>query len=383
VAVLAYAWLWIAAPDGGRRFIPRSAADFVQPFATLDALAGALTLDALVGSTLSPAQAAFRFGARRAADDRLIVLLVIGESSRRQSWQLFGYARETTPELGRMKTLIAFDDVTSSANLTINAVPLIITRARAEERERATRERSLVSAFSEAGFKTAWLSMQDPLPYAREADLVSFHNPNWMTDNGRCERDLVPLVALAFSPERSFFGVLHTIGSHYDYRHRVPRDEAWFSRTPEAGVVDLYDDSIRHTDRFLTALIREVRRESENSVVLFVGDHGENLTDVAHDRRLSHGNDSPSAEEISIPMLIWCGETFRARHPAEMEALEAHRHSPISQAVVFHTLLDLAGVEIDGFDRSASLASKAFRPEQRRVVLLPNGGTIDAATVAR
>lgn len=78
--------------------------------------------------------AEFRFGARLATPlpSRQVYVLVIGESSRRDHWQLFGYGRSTTPELAVLPHLVPIRHMVSAFAQTEAALPVMLTRKPAQ-----------------------------------------------------------------------------------------------------------------------------------------------------------------------------------------------------------------------------------------------------------
>ncbi|MFN7098465.1 MAG: sulfatase-like hydrolase/transferase, partial [Gammaproteobacteria bacterium] len=118
-------------------------------------------------------------------NERQIYVLVIGETARPDRWQLNGYQRPTNPLLTQLPNIISFTNMISAWAWTRMAVPVIVTRKPARNTNAFFAEKSIVSAFKEAGFKTYWLSMQGLLGvhesaialHAHEADETYFLNP--------------------------------------------------------------------------------------------------------------------------------------------------------------------------------------------------------------
>src|SRR6202789_551571 len=112
-----------------------------------------------------------------------IYVIVVGETSRRANWSLFGYSRGTTPRLDAMRSdLILFNRATSNATNTILSVPLALTRAAPGTRGVAHSEKSIITLLKQAGFATYWISnqarsdaLENPISQiAREEHQVSF-----------------------------------------------------------------------------------------------------------------------------------------------------------------------------------------------------------------
>ena len=84
---------------------------------------------------------------------------------------------------------------------------------------------------------------------------------------------------------RKQFIVLHTYGSHFNYRERYPSEDAFFlpDYPVEAEVkyrdnlVNAYDNTIRYTDGFLARLIHMLEEQQVDAAMLYTSDHGEDI----------------------------------------------------------------------------------------------------------
>ena len=164
--------------------------------------------------------------------------------------------------------------------------------------------------------------------------------------------------------------VLHTYGSHFNYRERYPRREARFlpDDATEAKpknrpqLVNAYDNTIRATDRLLHSVIAELAKTGAVSALLYTSDHGENIFDDSR-RLFLHASPVPSYYELHVPMLVWTSAAYRQAWPQEAASLAANRTKPVAtSASVFHTLLGLAGIATPLRDDALSVASRRYAP---------------------
>src|SRR5690606_6738689 len=129
----------------------------------------------------------FKFNLKRIKnlDHKEIYVLVLGETSRRENWQLNGYERKTNPLLSQQENLVNFNNFISLSSATRSSIPMMLTRKPdSDVYKYEFPEKSIVSAFKEAGFKTYWLSTQQKFGafdtstsvYAKEADEIHFLN---------------------------------------------------------------------------------------------------------------------------------------------------------------------------------------------------------------
>jgi glucan phosphoethanolaminetransferase (alkaline phosphatase superfamily) len=338
---------------------------------------------------LNERSARFRFGAhalRPAAEPQLVVM-VIGESSRYDRWSLNGYARDTNPLLSRQANLVALPDVLTSVSATRLSVPVILSRKPAiQSLEDGFSEKSFLTAFKEAGFKTFWLSNQisfgkfdTPVSvFAKEADVVDFLNLGGFTDNSNYDEVLFgPLKHALADPAPKKLVVLHTLGSHWNYSHRYPKQfDKWL---PSLFGVDKpvytdirikdklnnsYDSSILYTDWFLSNVIDTLRASSLPASMIYVADHGQTLYDNSC-RLAFHGHNTDY--EFHVPAFAWYSDAYRERYPDKVAELLRHRTAKLATENMFHTLLDMADVRYPDERPEWSFVNPGFKQHKRYV----------------
>jgi glucan phosphoethanolaminetransferase (alkaline phosphatase superfamily) len=379
-------------------------------------LAGAFPID-LIGSTQSivltewnarrdaAARAAFQFSNARMLDapfrstSRELYIIVIGETSRRSNWSLYGYARDTTPRLSELQNeLLIFNRVTSNATNTIQSLPLALSRAETTNMNRFRSERSIVSLLRQAGFETSWISNQErsrsfgnPITQiALEADNVSFPDvASVRTTGDRFDSNLLgrlddQLSRSSGSTKAAIF--LHMEGSHFSYKDRYPAAAERFSDAAQpprllskrkAQLVNEYDNTIYFTDYILQQIITRLQHCECRAGLLFFSDHGERLFDSGSaDENFGHGYPTVTRAEIEVPFFIFLSKDYRRHNPALVDILGMHANAVATLHNVFETIVDLAGVTYDDRSSDLSLFSKSFREATTLSVLDVNENAI-------
>jgi glucan phosphoethanolaminetransferase (alkaline phosphatase superfamily) len=297
----------------------------------------------------------FTFHARREdppAEPELYVL-VVGESSRAHNWGLYGYPRDTNPRLSKLEELLVYRDAITQAAVTRISVPLILTRGSIEDEQRTAREKSIVSAFHEVGFRTFWLSTQQRDPttgainrYPKEADVQRFFERR---HDGVLVDAMKEMIAEYGPKERKLFFVLHTLGSHFTLTSRYPRsfnkfgdDDLHF--TDRERLVNAYDNTVLYTDHILAEIIDMLRQRAGIKALLYVSDHGDNLLD---DERKLFGHYHHNEYDLPIPLLFWHSKEFADAYPNKVAIAKSATQKPINTRVVFHSLAESANVVID------------------------------------
>ncbi|WP_374583360.1 phosphoethanolamine transferase [Pseudoduganella sp.] len=317
-------------------------------------------------SQLNERSASFSFGARQldgtAAPE--IVVMVLGESSRYDRWSLNGYKRETNPLLGKEGNLVALSDVITSVSATRLSVPVIISRKPATQSLKdGFSEKSFITAYKEAGFKTWWLSNQisfgqydTPVSvFAKEADVIQFLNLGGFTNNSNFDDVLFePLKRALADPSPKKLIVLHSLGSHWNYSQRHPKEfDKWqpsLFGIDKPVYTDLkikpqlnnsYDNSILYTDWFLAQVIGDLKATGQLASLVYVADHGQTLYDGSC-KLAFHGHNTQY--EFHVPAFMWYSEQYRERYPAKVAALHKNRKARLATENFFHTMLDVADI---------------------------------------
>lgn len=292
-----------------------------------------------------------------------IYVLVIGETARKHNFGLYGYQRNTTPNLDTISNILHFDNVNSNANLTSLSIPFMLTRATPEEAAIKFKEPAVIAPFKETGFKTYWLTN---VPsgigsvfgfYSGLAD--EYKNTSVSLDALNYDERLLPELetVLKDRSSRKKFIVIHTLGSHFRYNYRYPKKFEKFTPNLAKGlsienstditnkdkIVNSYDNSIFYTDYVLGQLIEQLKKENAVSYLYYISDHGENLYDDASNK-LMHAYINPTKYEIEIPLIIWNSQQYKRQYSDKVRTLLQHTSKRIQTINTFHTLLDLANI---------------------------------------
>jgi len=327
---------------------------------------------------------AFRFHARRTTQvhQRQVYVLVIGESSRRDHWQLFGYPRPTNPELSRESGLVPISDMLTSWPESLQAIPLVVTRKPVTSNSPTFDEASILRAMQEAGYKTYWISNQlaigkfdSPIStYAYEAQHVEWLNHASWTAPGSYDEDLLQPLRDALADSRhDLFIVLHMMGSHTNYDFRYPASYKHFRPTVADGGSDTsalarqqnsYDNTILYTDHVLARAIDILRHSGTITALWYESDHGEMLRTATCSL---YGHGLGTRYEYEVPALFWYSDAYAQQFPERLATLASHSRDRTLSANTFESLIDMAGVDFPGHDESWSLFSTHWHYRPRIV----------------
>lgn len=284
------------------------------------------------------------------------IVYIIGESTVLPHMSLFGYERDTTPGLVRLRRenkIVAFDNCISIGLQTRLSVPYMMAGLQGIDPKGYFYTCPTVFNYAKAlGYTTAMITAQDfswgnLKDILIDKDVDVFENgthfkPDLSVHKGAddpdvLEKGVLPLLKDAKQP---FFIVFQMDGSHYPFSEHSRKEDKVFLPETEPNCINAFDNSVRLTDRVVTRLIETVRADHPDAWVFFSPDHGQNLGGA-----YGFFNDNFSQSVIHNPLIV--SAPLKYRH-----ALQARVHAPLSQSDIVATILDLMGVEpvkpIDG-----------------------------------
>ena len=332
----------------------------------------------------------FAFGAMKkdSLGQRQVYVLIIGESSRYDRWQVNGYHRPTSPRLSARQDLLSYRDVIAGAHYTWVSVPQIITRATPDNYDLQYKEKSVLQAFRESGFKTVWLSNQSDQDifwtgsitlHAKTADISIFsptYSPNLEFERIYDGRLLPLLDSILRADKKDLFIVMHTMGNHWEYSQRYPPEFDKFQPSgytqsinpPDAAnreaLLNSYDNSILYADYIVDSVISTVKAHAAVSAVTFISDHGEDLYDTYPDQIDFHFR--PSTATLKVPLFVWTSDLYKKAYSQKQNNLEANIANKIGAENMFYSLIDMANITFSGFDSTRSIAHPYFKPSEQK-----------------
>lgn len=277
-------------------------------------------------------------------NEKAVVILVIGESARRQNFSLYGYSKNTNPMLSKTQNLFHFN-ATSSATYTTAGVKSIL-----DHKETDDLYEILPNYLYRNDVEVIWRTSnwgEPPVHIKNYQDRAYLHT-NCKEDY--CNYDEVLLLGLKdqilASKKNKILIVLHTSTSHGpSYNKKYPPQFEQFkpvcesvelSNCSQAELINAYDNTIVYTDYILHKTIEELKGlNSFKSTMLFVSDHGESLGEK---NLYMHGIPMSIApkEQYEIPFIVWISDSSNKK----VKSL-----NNLSQYHVFHSVLNFLNIE--------------------------------------
>lgn len=286
---------------------------------------------------------------RVAAPGNLVVVLAIGESSRRSNFSLYGYGRRNTnPVLQKIGGLQLLNGIAKQGS-TLYALPEILEKNGVK----------LPAVVSTLGIPTACYvnyTLYDNCASVGETKVRDCGH------GGKCyDEDVVPLLEENLKTYVSGyrFAVLHLGGGSHGpaYAARIPPEFRFEPMCRDADVLNectveqlynAYDSTILYADYVLSRLVQTLERSRVPYVFIYLSDHGESLGEGG---RMFHGM-PPGVplppEQAEIPLIV------KSSLPVSIV-----RRREYHQQDVFDTVVDLFSIETPMFETKRSFIRKA------------------------
>lgn len=305
------------------------------------------------------------------------VVIVIGESSTRLHFGLYGYHRDTNPKLSTIKDeLSIFKNVYASRPNTIESLEQVLSFADQAHPDLYKIKPTLIAMMKQAGYKTFWISNQQTLT-ARNTILTTFAKQTdkqiWL-NNARSqnsysfdEKVLEPFSETLKDNAEKKLIIVHLIGTHMSYKYRYPESFDYFkdSKNLYAGLsedkiqkINEYDNAVRYNDIIVYDLIQRLKSTNQHSMLTYFSDHGDDVYDSKGHEFQGRNEYAPTLPMYAVPFFIWSSKDWITNNLLKNPAILDRRYS---NADFIYTWSQLMGITYKGFDYAKSILSKEFK----------------------
>ena len=306
-----------------------------------------------------------RLSPSASADGRpRVLVLVIGETARAANFSLFGYERDTNPELAKAD-ITAFSNVTSCGTSTEVSVPCMFSPfGRADyDARRIRNSEGMLDVLARAGYTVMWIDNQSGCKGVCQGAGILYEKTDAKSAPDLCAdaecHDEILVRRLSQELEQvhgNTVFVLHMMGNHGPayfrrypaaFRRFVPDCEtAELRDCSREEVVNAYDNAILYTDHVLASFIRTLSSDPRqlDSAMIYVSDHGESLGERG---LYLHGIPYAIAPELQthVPMVVWVSKALQDSGDVNARCLHGKAQAALSHDNLFHSMLGLADVD--------------------------------------
>ena len=297
--------------------------------------------------------------------DRELIILVVGETARKDRFSLNGYKKETNPLL-KKERVYSFTNVTSCGTSTAVSVPCLfsnIGRSNFSVEDGRVTQNLLDVLGHTKNVNILWRdNNSDSKGVATRAKYEDYKlsQTNTVCDT-EC-RDEGMLFGLQeyinLVKEKDIVIVLHQMGNHGPaYYKRYPKEFARFrpfcetndlSKCSNDEISNAYDNAILYTDYFLSKTIALLKNNSSqfSTVLLYVSDHGESLGENGVYLHSMPYMIAPK-EQVEVPLIMWFGGGIETE--LKKDLLINKLNEPYSHDNIFHTMLGFMEIESSAY----------------------------------
>ena len=287
------------------------------------------------------------------SDEPSVMVLVIGESARRENFSLYGYERDTNPLLksDSVKTYIA----NASATSTTQAVKAILDHKRVKGLYEI-----LPNYMYRNGVDVVWRTTNwgEPPLHIEKYRNASKLNAQYPDADGKYDGILLAGLReeIEASTNDKLLIVIHTSTSHGPtYNKKYPTEFETFTpvcttvemaKADRAELINAYDNTILYTDYLLHSIIDVLRGvDDRKCAMIYISDHGESL---GEGNIYMHGMVAASMapkEQTEIPFIVWQGDD--SRQLKELDEV-GHYH-------IFHSVMDYLDMDSEFYNEEFSV----------------------------
>ena len=328
------------------------------------------------------------------------VVVVLGESMRRNYMHCYGYPLENTPKQDSLVgtgDLVLFSDAISSAAWTTGSISQSVSFYTLEGPEKEWyKYPALPLVLSKAGYYTYWVSNQEkqgsgvqPVPtIASTADSTRFVRNRTAGDwNTSMDSDILPLLfdRTKAPAGKDLFEVVHLMGSHSPYSERYIHEKAAFAPddlpktlpngkpTPtdakRRGIICDYVNSIHYNDQVVAQIFQ--RYSQTPAIVIYLSDHGQAVFE--NPERPDYYEHEVSQAGLMIPLMVYTSPALREEHPEIYEQIVAAKDRKIMTDLLANSICGLLGVKTKYYNARQDFFSSEYDNARRRLVQAYDG----------
>ena len=328
------------------------------------------------------------------------VVLVLGESMRRNYMHCYGYPLENTPKQDSLVgtgDLVLFSDAVSSAAWTASSISQSVSFYTQEGPEKEYyKYPALPLVLSKAGYYTYWVSNQETqgtgiqpvATLASTADSTRFvRNRTYGDWNASLDSDILPLLfdRTKTPAGKDLFEVVHLMGSHTPYSDRYVHEKAPFTvdnlpktlpngkPTPtdakRRGIICDYVNSIHYNDQIVAQIFQ--RYSQTPAIVIYLSDHGQAVFE--NPERPDYYEHEVSQAGLMIPLMVYTSPALRKEHPEVYEQIVAAKGRKIMTDLLANSICGLLGVKTKYYNARQDFFSSEYDNARRRLVQAYDG----------
>ncbi len=319
-------------------------------------------------------------------------IIAIGESLHKKHMGIYGYFRNTTPLLSKIKSeLFIFDNIYSNHTHTVPVMKLGLTEANQYNKKLYYDSLSIIDILKKSHVETYWLTNQTiygawdnmiSVIAANADNLVTLNSSiGKQTKTQKYDGALIDEVKIALSDKTDKTKVIfvHLIGNHNNYKSRYPQTftklnkeitQGYFGKNPSININN-YDNSVLYNDFVISSILKELQKEQNVSGFIYLSDHADDVL-----ANLGHNSGKFTYHMTQIPMIAWFNNQYKQTYPKNYNTLLKHTHTLFSNDMLYDTIIGLLNIKTKRYNEKYDFTSNRYRLEPQNALVLHGKKTI-------
>ncbi len=292
------------------------------------------------------------------------VVVVIGESLRRDYMHCYGYSLDNTPKLDSLisdGSIIPYSNVISPATGTVESLTKVLTYLSLDASGAWYDYPIITNILSRSNYPTYWVSNQEVVgDYVQPLNIIAqmsnstkyikmrTYLSDWTTAYyDGYDMEVIPyLHSYKEHSKSSVAQFVHLMGSHAEYMRRYPKSYARFSSKDialegdKARIAD-YVNSVYYNDDVIASIVKHY--QNQKTLLFYFSDHGESLCDAPNNANF-FGHGLALKSNVEIPFMVYVSPPLRKEYPELHERLVRYKDRPIVNDLFTNSLLALLGI---------------------------------------
>lgn len=296
------------------------------------------------------------------------IVLVIGESFSKSHSSLYGYDKQTNPNLEKLhqdSTLYIYKNVSSADLSTIASFQCMMSSYKKDLKNQIKWYEcvTLPEIVSKTNYKSIWISNQSRngiydnivSKYAELCDTTIWTGRKFSGiqkyDLDELVLDEIKNVLLDEGVDKKFI-ITHLMGSHYTFYSRYPKDWNIFKASdyknfPEHQRQTLaeYDNSILYND-FVVSEICSTFKDKE-AIVIYFPDHGIDVY-CSDENYVGHSRTTDPTSVIAgkeIPFVIYISPLYQQNFPLMTKQIKDSISKNYNTEDILYSIMDIMGIK--------------------------------------
>ena len=286
------------------------------------------------------------------------IILVLGESACRDDMSAFAQTPEnTTPwekSLQKSPDFFFYPHSYSKFPNTVMAVTQALTSSNQYNRKPLREAVDIMTLAKKAGYETYWISTQEKSSVSDAGITVIAQQSDHQIWLPGPDEELIHSLSQIPAGKRNFI-VLHLMGSHFRYDHRIPQayveKQHWTNADKQEKSL-WYRRSLHYTDSVLKNIFEE-SKDLPLQAMIYVSDHGE-------DMQLTHTASPFQYNMVRIPLWIYLAPTYQQAYPQVTRQLRDHENVVFTNDLLFDTISGILRAPSNFYSNQYDLTSPDY-----------------------